>query len=781
MTALAFCCGILVLFAVLITWEAEPDQRRDLLRPAGLWRWLISGNWTAKVGAGLLIVGSGALLRYLMLNIEFPPPGKLMAGGVLSLLLGMASAALASQPRRRAVQLALGGAALGVAYLTAYSAYGLFHYVTSIEGGALLFVVACGATAYALATGALSIALLAMLGAYCAPAFALRQTGPIPVFGYYVLATTITLLMVRQRSWRPLIHLSFLFTLAGGLFFGWSERFFTPAFYPQMQPLLLVLVALHLAMPFIEGQKSSGNLVGEIWLQRFDLGYFLLLPSVALTLTLLIAPDREYHGALGVLALAAMWSVAGLAVRQRVREERLRYFAIALLLLMVAAALALGSVSFSWLAALALCAVLAFAHTLQVPRDADGWLVSLALAATACYAIESLYEPVAGLPLLNAAFLRHAVLAAALAGVGLKLRSRSPTLAPVFRDLALAWIVVAGSRELVRFHFEHIPQFLHGLSLSAVAVYAIRTRGKAPRLSWVLVLGTALFLTGLAAAKGFVTAALVALMLAGQLVFLLLAWASEQHGEHGASVAGVARSLLPVMLFPVAASFGERLMTPQYPVIMTLLAGSALLASLDAQRTFTGGRFWPNWLSPAGLAIFTCALYFETWFDIEREPWQVAFELVALAYLAQTVRFLLAAKQRDANLFSYFLVAAIASVAGAMLLRLVGPPGRLTIFALNDLLLPAVNSLICAGVGCVLTGLSTRSRSRRQWSLGAALLVVAAVKLILFDFGSLGQLANILATMAAGGIFLLVAWLAPFPPAESPAAEEPPPAPRASA
>jgi hypothetical protein len=44
------------------------------------------------------------------------------------------------------------------------------------------------------------------------------------------------------------------------------------------------------------------------------------------------------------------------------------------------------------------------------------------------------------------------------------------------------------------------------------------------------------------------------------------------------------------------------------------------------------------------------------------------------------------------------------------------------------------------------------------------LMLAAALKLILLDFGSLGQIANILAMMGGGGVFLLVAWLAPFPP-----------------
>jgi hypothetical protein len=50
-----------------------------------------------------------------------------------------------------------------------------------------------------------------------------------------------------------------------------------------------------------------------------------------------------------------------------------------------------------------------------------------------------------------------------------------------------------------------------------------------------------------------------------------------------------------------------------------------------------------------------------------------------------------------------------------------------------------------------------RKQSRTLWSLGAFLLAAASVKLILFDFGSPGQIGNILATMAVGGVFLLVA------------------------
>src|SRR5262249_38512918 len=152
--------------------------RRSSLHPAGLLRWLMSGNWLAKLGALLVSIGAGALLRYLMLTLRFPPTGKLMAGVTMASAFGIASAALARNLHRRAISLALAGAALAIAYLTAYSAYGFFHFVADVQALGLLFMVACTATVVAVTRRALSIAVLAMVGAYIAPAFALHASGP---------------------------------------------------------------------------------------------------------------------------------------------------------------------------------------------------------------------------------------------------------------------------------------------------------------------------------------------------------------------------------------------------------------------------------------------------------------------------------------------------------------------------------------------------------------------------------------------------------------------------
>ena len=52
---------------------------------------------------------------------------------------------------------------------------------------------------------------------------------------------------------------------------------------------------------------------------------------------------------------------------------------------------------------------------------------------------------------------------------------------------------------------------------------------------------------------------------------------------------------------------------------------------------------------------------------------------------------------------------------------------------------------------------------RLRLDVALTLLVLAALKVVLVDFSGLGELGNIVAVIAAGLVFLGVAWLAPMP------------------
>jgi uncharacterized membrane protein len=90
MTAIPLILIALIMFGTIFVFETASDPTQPRLRPSGLLGWLTSGNWPAKVGAGLLIMGVGALLRYALLHIDIPPEYKLGSGIVLSAILGAA-------------------------------------------------------------------------------------------------------------------------------------------------------------------------------------------------------------------------------------------------------------------------------------------------------------------------------------------------------------------------------------------------------------------------------------------------------------------------------------------------------------------------------------------------------------------------------------------------------------------------------------------------------------------------------------------------------------------
>ena len=140
-----------------------------------------------------------------------------------------------------------------------------------------------------------------MVGAFMAPAFAVDDPGPRVVYGYYVAISVLTLAMVSFRGWRPLIHLSFLFTLAGSAFFAWTADYFVPENAGVLFPLLSMLVAVHVAMPLVERRWARGTVV-----ESLDTLYLLALPLVAALTALAIAPSRA------ALAAQLWWFAAHL-------------------------------------------------------------------------------------------------------------------------------------------------------------------------------------------------------------------------------------------------------------------------------------------------------------------------------------------------------------------------------------------------------------------------------------------------------------------------------------
>ena len=764
MVALVYLLVIATVFAAILAMEGG-DERLER-RPAGLLTWIASGNWPAKIGGGLLIVGVGALLRYAAKHLEVPPGIKLGVGIAAVAALAAGSFMLANNPQRRAISLALGGAAFGVAYLTAYSAFALFGYLPSLQGLGLLALTAVGAGVFAVTRGALSLAVLSMVGAFMAPAFAVEDPGAQVVYGYYVAVSFLTLVMVAVRGWRPLIHLSFLFTLAGGAFFAWTEDYFSRDNSARMLPLIAMLVAVHVAMPLIERRWTRGRVV-----ESLDTLYLLALPVVAALTAWVLAPSREALSQ-ELWWYAAIWIAASAWLYAQKREGLATHAVIGLL--MAGLGLAARFRNLPWeLVALAIAvASLALAARRSTSERLHGFLAGLVLVLAAVHMISALAPSSSDTLFLNARFFERIIGAALLLTAAVTLKRLHHTLDGMMLTVALGWSVFALGAEIARLDLVSVSLLLHWILVAAgFASFLLARRWPGDRYQVALVLAI-----GISAVLAQITAtAPLAWLSAGLSGFSLLAIAlryqPEDAPERAAPLLAAVGAPLVVAVWVGRVARLENV--SHWQSAICIAAGFALIVMLVAAFAEKRSRRWFDAAVDIYAVAFTLVLVAATVLDIERSFDAAVLELFCVGALVMIAWW----NGRRVSIGHWIVPAAIVGVAlvlQANLLRWLGPEGHLNAFSVTKMNWPTLVSLLWASIGASLTILSRRVGSRVQWSAGAAFLVGAAIKLLLLDFGSLGELANILAVIAAGGVFLLVGWLAPMPPSRKGDEPEPP-------
>ncbi|MDR2220141.1 MAG: DUF2339 domain-containing protein [Methylobacillus sp.] len=763
MMTLAFVMLVITIFVGLLGLEGSADDR--LIRSTGLWAWLTTGNWSAKLGAGLIILGVGALLRYLLINIDFPSELKLGSGLVISVLLTFSALALRTRPERRGLRLALAGAAGGVAYLTAYSAYALFGYVPQSTALSLLVLVAVMVGVIAVRERAQSMAVLAMMGGFIAPYFALGEAGPLVLNGYYLLLSLLVLAMVTVRSWRALIHLSFLFTLAATLFFGWSKNYYAPQHYHVMLPMLLALAGVHLAMPLLEGLRGNRR---AAWLQRADEGYAWALPLAALALVFKLAPnDGGGSLAIAIALLAGVW-LLGAALARAMNQSPVRYLWLAGAMLLLAAAMYLRDLPWVLLSMLIACALYASAPRLGLQTAQQGWLGLAILVLTLAHIAESAFG-LAASRITWQGYVESFVLSGALLGTAWVTRRHDNGMSQVMGWAGGLWGALTLIRLLMDLHLDNWPiiLFVTGLIVSGVLFLLRRFT---PHLIVPATLAVWLTVSGQSAATETALpwtalAALGALLAMASLVQTTLRHPDE---DSRGVIAGVVMVLLPLALWPWAWVTGQQMGWKGMPFGLTVLMTGVLISAVLARRQLAHDGHWQRSLAPTVFYLVVALLAMRLITYVERDVWSVIFELLALAYVALRAYWATQDEPESAQARRYLLIGTLTVFLflQAQALRLWGPDNYLLTVMDLQRMAPMLLSLVWVAAGTLLTIGGHRLRERLMWSTGACLLLLAAGKIVLLDLGSsLGSLPNILAIIAAGCLFLAVSWWAPFPPA----------------
>lgn len=745
MTTLVFLLAIALVVGTIVA--IEGDNPIQLRRPSGLLQWLVSGNWPAKIGATLIVVGTGALLRYAAINIDVAPAWKIAAGIMIAAALGFGSVATRSAPKHRTLSLVLGGAACGVAYLTAYSTFALHGYLDSTLGLGLLALTAIIAGVFAVNRGALSVGVLAMVGAYLAPILSQGDPGPYIVYGYYAAISALTLAMVAARGWRPLIHLSFLFTLVSGVFFAWNAQYYSPAYFREMAPMLALLAGLHVAMPIV-AQRN----IQSVWVERVDYVYLLALPVVTTLLAVAISPSRAAL-ALQLIVFGVIWLAAAAYLRSAKREGAAAHAVIGTLLLGFGMAARFRGAPWDVITLAASVGALAISVYSSQSRRLHDNLVGIVLVIGAAHALTSIGAR-GEIVFLNIGFIERLIAAALLIYAGVLARKARLSGDALLMYSGIGWAVLNLVSEFIRWDIFSLALTLHWLAIVAALVASVFSARLQKVRTWAIVIPIAIVVTASSAAGAAPT--ITAMISLAAAITALLAFSLRPHDPETNAVDRIAAVIfVPVVTVLWAQPIGNMPLSVSLSAVLAMFAGSFARQRSD--------RWFPITAPIFGVA-FMIALASATTVSIERDALAVLTELACLAGLVTIAL----DKRVSGELMPWVRPATVIALAlfiQANMLRWLGPDGHLDVSAITRMQWPALLSLVWAATGSALTMWSRVNGSRTLWSGGAALLVAAAVKLALVDLGALGDLTNILAVIGAGGVFLLVGWLAPIPPA----------------
>jgi len=283
------------------------------------WRWLIEGNWVAKVGIVLVLIALGAFFRFASQQgwLSFPMELRLAgvaAGAIAALWLGWRE-----RERKRIFALNLQGGAIAVLLLTVFAAYRMYGLLPGGLTFGLLILLVGACSFLAIRQNSLGLAVFGLIGGFAAPILASTGQGShVGLFSYYLLLNVGILAISWAKGWRVLNLLGFLFTFVIGTMWGVTR--YRPEHLSTTEPFLIAFFLFYLAIPLMPAWRSKdpnrrdtvdGSLVFGTPLIAFGL-------QVAL-----LKPDRDLL-ALSALALAIIYAALAWFVWQHGQLARWR-------------------------------------------------------------------------------------------------------------------------------------------------------------------------------------------------------------------------------------------------------------------------------------------------------------------------------------------------------------------------------------------------------------------------------------------------------------------------
>ena len=401
--------------------------------------WLTTGNAPVKVGAIVLLVGVGLLIReasrrgIFTLTIEV----RLIAVAVFAVIL--LAMGWRQRDRRPIYGRSLQGAAIAVLYLTTYAAFEVYDLIPAAAAAVVVILVTVGAGVLAVTQDARVLAILGIIGGFLAPVLSYsRPDDYVVVFSFYTVLSAAIIAVAWFKVWPSLNLLGLAFNFGIAAF--WLLSRYAEEDWPSVQPFIATFVLMYMMLPVLFAVREPPS-IRQPWTASLVFG----APFLGLGLQHLVIGHTSYGlatSALVLMGLEVVLYVVARRLREDVGELAEAFAALCIAFAAIAVPLWLGAyyIAVAWALQGAVLLWFGCRRSRGLAIAGGALLQFIAAVAFATHLADTLPYPDGRLVILNEYFAAAALLAVAALVSGLLLHRAASRMR---LDRSLSWLALA--------------------------------------------------------------------------------------------------------------------------------------------------------------------------------------------------------------------------------------------------------------------------------------------------------------------------------------------------
>ncbi|MDR2635578.1 MAG: DUF2339 domain-containing protein [Campylobacteraceae bacterium] len=272
-------------------------------------------NLIAKIAVVILFFGISFLLKYSIDKGLLSPEIRVLGSLVLGFVLFGIGWRL--RTRKELYSRILQGGGIGVLYLTIFAAFKLYALIPVSAAFILLAVICILSVYFAILQNAFGLAVLAFVGAYLSPILLSSGKGEhIILFSHYTVVSLALVVISRWRSWRTLNLIGFAFTVIATSL--WYFKSYQIWFYPETQAFIaanLLIFGILAVLLFVRRERES------VYHNIIDVVLLFGVPILSYALEYQILSHLEFAGAFAALAFGLFYMAGSFVVFKRFKTE----------------------------------------------------------------------------------------------------------------------------------------------------------------------------------------------------------------------------------------------------------------------------------------------------------------------------------------------------------------------------------------------------------------------------------------------------------------------------